>query len=92
MKKYILVFLLGLSFFPVLSDIITGYNYTNRNKVSKKLWLIFSVPGYGLHKGIAGMCTNEQSSNGHGWKFIKRDYFECGKLNIYISDKLYGKK
>lgn len=37
-------------------------------------------------------CTKDIRRNGFGTVFVSRNYFECNKLEILISDLIYGEK
>ena len=82
--KYIIAVLLGLALYPALADVAELVD----SKYETSYWIKVGVPSYGLSLGLTGRCTNHIRPN----KISNRQYFGCGKLNIMISDKIYGDK
>jgi len=82
--KFLLGITLGLALFPLIGDVFKLIEY----KTDKDM--PFIIPTYNAFEGVVGRCTKDVSQNGHGWTFIRRDFFGCGKINIMISDLLHG--
>lgn len=82
--KYLLAVLVGLAMYPVVSDVAELID----SKYNTDYWIKVGVPSYGLSLGLTGRCTEHIRPN----KISNRQYFDCGKLNIMISDIVYGKK
>jgi len=91
-KKTVLIIglILGYLSFPLSFDIIDGLRTVSDNKYIQKTWDLLLTPGYGILHSFFGNCTKDVAQNGHGWVFIEREYFQCNKLEILISDTLYG--
>jgi hypothetical protein len=55
---------------------------------------LFHWMSYGLsispYDAFTQNCTKNVTQNGFEWVFIARDYFGCNRLEIFISDYLYG--
>jgi hypothetical protein len=79
MKKVLLGLILGLLMFPAIHEIDS---YTTE--------VMSFIPHYGFMKPFEKMCTKDISKNGHGWVFVRRDYYRCGTLSIIISDFIHG--
>lgn len=92
MKKFTIGILLGLFLFPFLCDLARLSNELIPNKITDFLSLKTMVVGYHTENAFVGNCTKNISKNGHGWVFVNREYFKCGKVSIWISDKIYGEK
>lgn len=82
MKNKILFILIGLLLYPAIADISSLVD----DKLETDTWVLIGIPSYGLTLGLSGRCTNGIRTNG----VTDRQYFECGKLNILISDLVYG--
>lgn len=85
MKKLTLMFLLGFAFYPAAYEFADHLDYTGKVKLN--------IPyrfEYGIMKPFNKFCTKDASKNGHGWVFIRRDYYNCGPISIFVSDTLYG--
>lgn len=67
--------------FPLLADL---------SDLTGKFIMPLKVPGYGSMNPFVGNCTKDKAMNGHGWKFVTREYYKCGKVAIAISDMIYG--
>lgn len=83
MKKttFLLGLITGFLLFPLAADL----------SQIKGGWVDFlAVPGYGTTEAFSGNCTKDISRNGHGAVFVNREYFGCGKVNVLISDLIYG--
>ena len=87
--KYLYI-LIGLILFPLVADITDVAYYYKNNKITQKLWFIFNTPGYGSIAFIKKDCTKDVSQNGHGWVFVNREFFQCGPIQIYLSDLIFG--
>ena len=64
-----------------------GYRekYPIRSKIS--LWLV--APGLGTANALRGACVKAGSVI-NGYEYKGREYFGCNKIEIFISDVLYG--
>lgn len=91
MKKFAFGVALGLLMFPLFGDSvdIIKNKYSN-NKLVESIYMFTLVPRYGASDVFLRKCTKDVKKNGHGWVYVARDYFQCGKLSIWISDHLYG--
>ena len=78
-KTLLLGIVLGILAFPLLIDIL---------RVAK-INPTVGLTGYGSTLFIQGGCRDIQAKNGHGWKFILREYNECNRLSNYLSDLIY---
>ncbi len=88
MKK--LMFLLGILSFPLLGDFVElAQHYYPNSTIVDKIWTISLIPRYGTTDFLAKNCTKDVSKNGHGWIFVRRDFYSCGKLSIFLSDLLF---
>lgn len=85
MKKLLLGVLLGVILYPAMYEALEYVE--SHTSVDIDLPYRFE---YGFTKPFNKLCTKDVSKNGHGWVFVNRKYFRCGKLAIYVSDKLYG--
>lgn len=90
MKKLILGFILGVLLYPALMDLHDVMDYQYPKLFSSSVSAFRYVPTYGLADPFIKNCTKDVSKNGHGWVFVNREYFKCGKLSIKISDYIYG--
>lgn len=90
MKQFLIGLLAGLLLFPALCDMTKlAVNLTD-NEIAEAAFSASIMPGYGIHKPFVKNCTKDVSKNGHGWVFVNREYFQCGKIAIVISDLIYG--
>jgi hypothetical protein len=80
--KNILFVLLGLLIYPALVDVAELVD----DRFDTKLWIEVGIPSYGLSLGLTGRCTEHVRPNNG---VTNRKYFDCGKINIAISDLLY---
>lgn len=80
MSKYITAVLLGFFLFPLAADVSEIFGWST----------FLRVPGYGSMDAFIGNCTKDVAKNGHGWVFVVREYYNCGKVSIAISDLIYG--
>ena len=87
MKNFIFGIIFGVFSVYITNDIHSTLYYFDF--IDKRPPLIFN-PNLGISSPIIGNCTKDVSKNGHGWIFISREYFKCNKLQIMISDYLYG--
>ena len=93
MKYLILGIFIGLLTFPLLGDLSETYRHLNpESEVADKISRIFIITGYNAQYAFIGYCTKDVSVNGHGWVFVNREFFSCGKLSILISDLIYGER
>lgn len=90
MRKYILVFFLGLLTYPLVTDIIGVAEYHTESVVLTEIYWKVNLPTYGIQNILNGNCTKDISMNGHGWVFINREYFQCNKVQIKLSDLIFG--
>lgn len=81
MKKFLLGIIIGFLMFPLAADL---------SDLTGKFIIFLRVPGYGTVDPFIGNCTKDVSKNGHGWVFVNREYYKCGKIAIAISDAIYG--
>lgn len=82
MKTKLLYVLIGLLLYPAFADLVALAD----DKFDTDYWIKVGVPSYGLTLALTGRCT-DVSRRG----VTQRDYFGCGKVNIMISDLIYGK-
>lgn len=80
--KNLLFVLLGLLIYPAVADLAELVD----DKLDTNLWVTVGVPSYKLANGLTGRCTDRTRRDG----VRQRDYFGCGKVNIFISDLVYG--
>lgn len=92
MKKLVVGFLVGLLAFPALCDVINGIDWFVDSDATRYLSLKTMVPSYGLQGPFIQNCTLDKSKNGHGWIFVNREYYNCGRVAITISDLIYGER
>ncbi len=89
--KYVIVFILGILSYPLLFDAADAYYSLHReSKIARSIWSKLINTGYGTQRAFIGDCTKDVDENGHGWIFIRRDYFQCNKLEVKISNLIYG--
>lgn len=79
MKNLVLGVILGLFLFPLAHEVSRA--------TIKGVPLIVE---YGVTKPFNKKCIKNEAKNGHGWEFVMREYYDCGKIAIFISDMLYG--
>lgn len=91
MKKFLLGLVLGVALFPGICDVIelVAYKFPENETVNAVLTKTY-IPRYGFYKVFNGSCTKDVSKNGHGWTFVRREYFQCGTISIAISDLIFG--
>lgn len=77
----------GLPAIEIANDKLVTKNEDLHSKIE---WSVFKVKNLEPFKVFKEWCTKDVRKNGHGWIFIKRDFFGCNKLEIAISDILYG--
>ena len=77
--------MLGILSYPAIYETLGHIEY----QYDVKLDLPYRFD-YGFTKPFKKWCTKDVSKNGHGWVFVRRDYYKCGKIAIKISDLLYG--
>lgn len=82
MKKNMMYMLIGLLMYPALADVTELID----DKFGTAMWVQVGIPSYGLTLGLTERCTDETRRG-----VSQRDYFDCGKVNIMISDLIYGK-
>lgn len=107
MKKFSLGFIVGIVSLLAAFDLIgLAYDFTASsyhkkyksfdqfNSVYKKDHPIINFlqgktisPTLGLRDTFSGRCTNDDRRG-----IPRRQYFECNKLEIFISDLIYGEK
>jgi len=85
--KEVLLILLGLSIIPITNDALFIARHFGYKDASK---FISWTPGIGVEEVVTARCTKDIGRNGHGWVFVKREYFKCNKLQIFFSDLIYG--
>jgi hypothetical protein len=81
MSKLLLGMIIGFFLFPLAADIV---------QLDGGRHDFFVVPSYGTTDALVGHCTKDIVKNGQGWVFVKRDFFVCDKINIVISNVIYG--
>ncbi len=64
------------------------YRNENPKYWAVSMWLI--QPGIGLYEPLTARCVKEGSPLPGGFKSRGRGYFQCNKLQIFISDAIYG--
>lgn len=89
MKNLILGLILGFSISPLYNDSVDIYGHYV-GEVSTKTWALFVRPSLGIADPLIGNCTKDISKNGHGWVFVNRDFFACNKVQIIVSDLIFG--
>lgn len=90
MKQFLLGTIIGLLLFPVICDLIWIVHHYNESALVEKAWEYTLNPTYNLADLFIKGCTKDVSQNGHGWVFVNREYYSCGKIEIWISDKIFG--
>ncbi len=73
--------LLGILIYPALADLTELID----DRYETNLWIKVGVPSYKLANGLTGRCRDLTRKDG----VKQRDYFDCGKINIFISDLIY---
>lgn len=84
MKKNLFYVLLGILIYPIIADVAELID----DKFNTRIWVKVGIPSYNLTTGLTGRCTNDTRPNG----VTNRQYFGCGKINIVISNIMYGDK
>lgn len=80
--KYLIGTLIGLALYPIIPDVAELID----DRYETNYWVKVGVPSYNLSKALTGRCTNTIRPSG----VSNRQYFGCGKISIFISDKIYG--
>lgn len=88
--KLMLAAVLGFFIYPAIVDLTEiSSHYLDSPQLPARLRVL---PSYGIADPFIGNCTSEWGENGHGWRFVLRDYYGCNTLQILISDLLFGKE
>jgi hypothetical protein len=96
MKNFLLGFGSAIALFilvPATTGLVSYYYPPKEDSTYEELAIELQCGMYGkfrLFDSITKSCTKDVRKNGHGWVFVVRDYYTCNKLEIAISDLLYG--
>lgn len=88
--KFIFGLIVGFLIFPIFCDVVNTWDWMSHSELSSKFSSFALLPTYGLGRSISGQCTKDVSKNGHGWVFVRRDFYKCYEWQIHISDLIYG--
>lgn len=77
--KFFTGILLGLLMFPAIHEVSL--------EIYKDTPILVQ---YGFTKPFTKKCVKNIGKNGHGWEFVVREYYSCGKISIFISNLLWG--
>lgn len=90
MKKFLSGLVLGMLLLPAYNDGYDIYEHFSKSEIPFKYFSFGVRPSLGIANVVTGDCTRDISKNGHGWVFVNREYFSCNKVEIFISDLIYG--
>lgn len=88
--KYVLAFFLGLATYPLMCDVVSVGLFHTQSEILDKVHDAIWIPNYGIADALTKGCTKDISKNGHGWVFMNRQYYRCNKVQIYVSDLVFG--